>query len=56
MALSASNVTRIQPIAGTNPLWAILFSHIFLRGTEIITPRIIVGTVIIVAGVALIFL
>lgn len=56
MALSSSNITHIQPIAGTNPLWAILFSRMFLRGTETITPRIIVGTVIIVAGVALIFL
>lgn len=55
MALSASNITNIQPIAGTNPLWAILFTHVFLRGTETITPKIIVGTVIIVAGVALIF-
>lgn len=55
LALSASNITIIQPIAGTNPLWAILFSYIFLRQTEIITSKIIVGTVIIVAGVALIF-
>ena len=56
LALSASRITRIQPIAGTNPLWAILFSYIFLRETERITMKIVLGTVLIVLGVALIFI
>ena len=55
LALSASNITRVQPIAGTNPLWSILFSYIFLKQTETITAKIIVGAVIIVLGVAVIF-
>ena len=55
-ALSASNVTKVQPIAGTNPLWAILFSYLFLKGTETINSRIVVGTVVIVLGVAFVFL
>jgi uncharacterized membrane protein len=55
LALSASRITRIQPITGTNPLWAILFSYIFLRETERITLRIMLGAVLIVLGIALIF-
>jgi uncharacterized membrane protein len=55
LALSASNITKIQPIAGTNPLWAILFSYIFLKQTEIITAKTVMGAVIIVLGIALVF-
>ena len=56
LALSASAVTKIQPIAGTNPLWAILFSYIFLKQTENITARTVMGAVVVVLGIALIFL
>lgn len=55
LALSASNITNIQPIAGTNPLWSILFSYIFLKQTENITAKTVVGAVVIVLGIALIF-
>ena len=55
LALSGSKITRIQPIGGTNPLWAIIFSYIFLRETERITLRIVLGAVMIVLGIALIF-
>ena len=55
LAISASKITRIQPIAGTNPLWAIFFSYIFLKQTETITTKIVIGAVIIVPGIALIF-
>jgi uncharacterized membrane protein len=55
LALSASNITKIQPIAATNPLWSILFSYVFLKQTEKITAKTIFGAVIIVLGVALLF-
>ena len=55
LAISASKITRIQPIAGTNPLWAIFFSYVFIRDKERITPRIMLGAVLIVLGIALIF-
>lgn len=55
-ALSMSTIVSIQPIAGTSPLWAIFFSYIFFRDTEVLTSRTILGALVIVAGVALIFL
>ena len=56
MALSASNVIKIQPIANTNPLFAILFSYFFLREEEQITPKVALSSLLIVSGIALIFL
>jgi transporter family protein len=54
MALSSSSIVKIQPIAGTNPLFAVIFSHIFLKNQEQITTRSLMGTLIVVAGIVLI--
>ena len=54
MALSASSVVKIQPIAGTNPLFSVLFSYIFLQDREHVTIRSLVGTLLVVAGIILI--
>jgi DME family drug/metabolite transporter len=54
MALSSSSVVKIQPIAGTNPLFAVLFSYIFLRNQEKITIRNLIGTLLVVAGIILV--
>ena len=54
MALSSSSVVKIQPIAGTNPLFAVLFSYFFLKNQEHITTRNLMGTLLVVAGIILI--
>jgi DME family drug/metabolite transporter len=54
MALSSSSIVKIQPIAGTNPLFAVLFSYIFLKNQEHITTRNLIGTLLVVAGIILI--
>lgn len=54
LALSASYVVKIQPISGTNPLFSIIFSYLFLREEERITPNVIISTLLIVVGIVLI--
>jgi uncharacterized membrane protein len=54
MALSSSYIVKIQPLAGTDPLFAIFFSHLFLKDTERITSKILLGTILIVLGIAMI--
>lgn len=54
MALSASSVVKIQPIAGSNPLFSFLFSYLFLKKQEHITTRSFLGTLLVVAGIILI--
>jgi drug/metabolite transporter (DMT)-like permease len=44
-------VVVVSPIASVNPLMAIALAHLFLKRMERITPRIIAGAVLVVAGV-----
>jgi uncharacterized membrane protein len=53
-ALSRAEVSVIIPLLNTTPLFAVLFSSFFLRGMETITPRIIFGAILMVAGVVII--
>lgn len=53
-ALRAGNVTVVMPLIGTQPLFATLFSFIFLKGMEKITWNVIAGAATVVAGVAVI--
>ena len=41
----------ISPVLATNPLFTLLFASIFLRGVERITPRVVLGALLVVAGV-----
>jgi drug/metabolite transporter, DME family len=50
-ALSRADVSVIIPLLNTTPLFTVLFSSLFLRGMETITPRIILGATLMVAGV-----
>jgi uncharacterized membrane protein len=54
IALSSSTIVKIQPIAGTNPLFAVIFSYIFLKNQEQVTIRSFLGTLTVVAGIVLI--
>ena len=56
MALNASYIVKIQPIAGSNPLFALIFSYIFLRDVERINRQAILATLLIVSGIAFIAL
>lgn len=53
-ALSLAPVVIISPLQSTSPLFALLFSHLFISHLERITPRLIVGSILVVAGVILI--
>ena len=54
IALSRADVSVIIPLLNTTPLFTVLFSSLFLRGMETITPRIIFGATLMVAGVIII--
>lgn len=53
-AFSYAPVVVVSPITSLNPLFAIFLSMIFLRRLEKITPRVIMGTALVVAGVVLV--
>lgn len=53
-ALSMAAVVIVAPLANTTPLFALLWSHLFLGRLERITPRVVSGTVIVVIGIALV--
>ena len=53
-ALDFAPVVLVSPVSGTAPLFAMLFTIVFLKRLESVTPRMIAGCVLVVAGVALI--
>lgn len=53
-ALSLGDVSIVIPLSATAPFFALLLSAFLLRGVERLTPLIVAGTVLIVAGGALI--
>jgi drug/metabolite transporter, DME family len=56
VAISQGELSVIIPLLNTTPLFSVIFSALFLRNVETVTPRIISGAVIMVAGVVLITL
>ena len=54
IALSRAEVSVIIPLLNTTPLFAVLFSSLFLRSMETITPQILLGAILMVAGVVII--
>ncbi len=51
IALAQADVSVIIPLLNTTPLFAVVFSAIFLRSVETVTPRIAIGAALMVAGV-----
>lgn len=49
-ALTYGPVVMVTPLTATLPLWVVILSRIFLRDVEKITPRIVVGAALVVAG------
>lgn len=55
-ALSMAPVVIVSPLQSTNPLFALLWSYLFLGRLEKITRRLVLGTVLLVGGVILVTL
>jgi len=53
-ALSIAPVVIVSPLQGINPLFALLWSYLFLGQLKRITPRMIPGTFLVIAGATLI--
>ncbi len=53
-ALSQAPVTVVSPLQGISPLFALLWSWLFLGRLEKITRRLVIGSVLVVAGIILI--
>ena len=49
-ALTYGPVVVVTPLTATLPLWVVLGSKLFLRDLEKITPRIVMGAALVVAG------
>lgn len=50
-ALAGGALVRVTPLLATTPLFTLLLSHFWLRGIERVTPRMVMGTVLIVGGI-----
>ena len=53
-ALHAGEVSVVSPIINTTPLFIIAFTAVFLRGEEKITKLVVIGAIMLVAGIAVI--
>jgi drug/metabolite transporter (DMT)-like permease len=51
LALEKGTVVTVAPITSTNPLFTLVLAAIFLRDVEHVTPQILLGAVLVVAGV-----
>lgn len=54
LSLNRGEVSAVIPLLNTNPLFALLFSGLFLTDVEKITPRVVLGAALMIAGVILI--
>ena len=54
VGLSLGAVSVVTPLTATAPIFVLLLSPFLLRGVEILTSRVVVGTLLIVGGVYLI--
>lgn len=51
-ALHAGEVSVVSPIINATPLFIIVFTAMFLRGEEKITRLVVIGSIMLVAGIA----
>ena len=54
VALGLGTVSVVTPLYGASPIFVLLLSFFFLRGIEVLSGRVIAGTLLIVLGVYLI--
>jgi uncharacterized membrane protein len=50
-ALTLGAVSVVIPLTATVPIFVLIFSHFFLKGVEVVTARVVLGTLLIVLGV-----
>jgi len=53
-ALNVGKIVRVEPLIACNPLLTILWTGIFLRQIERVSPRIVLGAVFTVVGTSLV--
>jgi drug/metabolite transporter (DMT)-like permease len=53
-ALNYEKVSIVTPLIDTEPLFTLYFAHIYLKGREYLSFRIVLGTILIVIGVMLV--
>ena len=51
VALSFGAVSVVIPLTATTPIFVLILAHFFLKGVEVITTRVVAGTLLIVLGV-----
>jgi drug/metabolite transporter (DMT)-like permease len=51
-ALDHGDVVLVAPVSNTNPLFTLLIASVLLRGIENLTPQVVAGAALVVAGVA----
>jgi len=51
--LNKGDVSLVYSLTGSAPLFTLLFTAIFLRGLERVTPQLVLGSIAVVAGVIL---
>ena len=56
LALASGAVSVVMPLTATTPIFVLLLSLFFLKGVEVVTARVVAGTMLIVLGVCLITL
>ena len=54
VALGLGTVSIVAPLYGSSPIFVLLLSFFFLKGLDLLSGRIVAGTLLIVAGVYLI--
>jgi len=54
VALAIGSVSVVAPLSSVSPIFVLVLSFFFLRGIELLNARIVLGTLLIVAGVYLI--
>ena len=56
IGLSVAPVAVVSPVSSLSPMFSLLFSHLFLQRMERVTFKIVLGTALVLIGVALITL
>ncbi len=56
LALEREKVVVVSPISSTHPLFTLLLAAIFLRGTERVTRELLLGSLLVVVGIAVLAL
>ena len=54
IALAIAPVAVVSPVSSLSPMFSLLFSHFFLQRMERVTLKIVLGTVLVLAGVVII--